>query len=121
MKRTPSGSGDAKSRVNEQVQSAYRPAAAQRGDAAARRDHRDLGRHADAEHALEVGAVRDGVRDAVGAAGRERAREVPAAAVPDQRDAPAVTAVELLDAPLDALERAVRAVDVGDEAAVVGG
>jgi len=48
---------------------------------------REQGGCAGAEHALEVGSHRDGVRHALGPAGGERAGEVPTAAVPDQRHA----------------------------------
>jgi hypothetical protein len=50
---------------------------------------------------------------------RERTRVVPAAAVADQGHPPAVAALQLLDPPVDAVERAVRAVDVDEEAAAV--
>ena len=75
---------------------------------------------AGAEHALEVGSHRDGVRDPVGAACGERAGEVATAAVADQRDATPVCAPELVDRALDAVKRAVRAVGVGDKAGEAG-
>ena len=69
------------------------------------------------EHRLQVGTQGHGVRHEVGPAGRDRPREVPAAAVADDRDSPLRGRVECVDAPLDSLERALRAVRVGDEAA----
>jgi hypothetical protein len=47
----------------------------------------EQGGRAGAEHALEVGSHRDGVRHPIGAAGGERAGEVATAAVSDKRDA----------------------------------
>ena len=75
---------------------------------------------AGAEHALQVGPHRDGVRDPVGAAGGERAGEVATAAVPDQRDAAPICTPQLVDRALDAVKRAVRAVGVGDKAGTRG-
>ena len=69
------------------------------------------------EHPLQVRAERDGVRHELGPARRHRAREVPAAAVADDRHAAARPRVEGGDAPLHALERPLRAVGVEDEAA----
>jgi hypothetical protein len=66
---------------------------------------------------VQVGAERDRVRDEVGAARAERPRVVPAATVADQPDAPSMALGEPLHLSLDALDRVLRAADIGDKAA----
>ena len=57
------------------------------------------------------------MRDAVGATGGERAGEVAATAVADQRHATAVRAPQRVDSALDAVKRAIRATGVEHKAA----